>query len=388
MGKQELIKYLVRIENIFKYSIKGGTSMFNKEHPKILDEINKYTKEMQIYSKNKILVAKLLFLTKYHGNIKNIIDDKNVMMIYDNKLCDFKTAKTNAAQKQWNSCKSELSNIKNYYSKEETIQKLKNIYKKYLGKSGNRKLIKDDKKLYLSVFKHTNELDSLNKNLNKFSMRLHILIHNHEIMCPIHNKLKHWKFINGQFKITCKECKPKYPSKDWFLKTYGNEWEKYYVDRKLKLKKIKTNSLSWYIKKYGEKLGGEKYVKSVELKLNRLTELKANRYSQISQELFWEIYNQLNDISNVYFHELNKEFVIKIPEKYNYNKTVMIVDFIQNNNIIEYNGEYWHNKKNDVLRSRILRDIGYNVLFVSSNEYNRNKKNQTIIKNCINFLEC
>ncbi len=65
-----------------------------------------------------------------------------------------------------------------------------------------------------------------------------------------------------------------------------------------------------------------------------------------------------------------------------------MIDFKQNNRIIEYNGKYWHNDKLDEIRYEILKDIGYDVMVVSSDEYNRNNKNEKIIENCIKFLTC
>jgi very-short-patch-repair endonuclease len=387
MNKQELIKIIKNINNIFKYSIKGGTSMFNKEYPNLLNHINNYTSEMQVYSKNKILIAKLLYLKKYDGDISKI-KTNNKINIYDNKINDFKEAYINAAKKQWNNDYNELNKITTFYSKEETINLLKNTYLEYLGKSGNRKLLKDNKKLYLSVFEHTKHLDVLNKNYNKFSMRLYILINNVNINCNIHNRRKNWKFNNGIFEISCSKCNPQYPSIEWFKKTYGNNWKFYHQERKYKLKSLKTNSLSWYIENYGNEIGKIKYHNSNEKRINNLVKLKGNRYSKISQELFWSVYNQLNNKDKIYFYELNQEYVIRIPQKYNFNNSVMIVDFIQGNKIIEYNGEYWHTKEKDNKRLEILNNMGYDVLYVSSDTYHRNNKDNSIVNKCVKFLEC
>ena len=119
-----------------------------------------------------------------------------------------------------------------------------------------------------------------------------------------------------------------------------------------------------------------------------LSELKANKYSKISQDLFWKIYNKLDNNDGVYFHDLNQEYVMRIPDKYQHKNTVMMFDFKQNMKIIEYNGNYWHSKPDDEIRYSILRDIGYDVLIINSDEYNRNRKPQNIIKKCVKFLSC
>lgn len=51
-------------------------------------------------------------------------------------------------------------------------------------------------------------------------------------------------------------------------------------------------------------------------------------------------------------------------------------------------GIYWHNQEDDIIRYEILRKMGYDVLVVTSDEYNRNKKSEKIIKKCNNFLTC
>ena len=57
MNKQEVINKIKDIDDFSKYSIKGGTSMFNKEYPELLNSVNEHTKEMQKYASNKKLVA-------------------------------------------------------------------------------------------------------------------------------------------------------------------------------------------------------------------------------------------------------------------------------------------------------------------------------------------
>jgi very-short-patch-repair endonuclease len=385
MTKVELIQELNLIK-IKDFSIKGGVAHFNRLYPTLLKYINEHTIEMQTFAMNKKLPAKILFLQKYFGKIENIMRDGK-LMIFDNKILDFKVANINAAQKQWNSNNTELLGITDLYTKEETILLLRDSYMNYFGKSGNRKLLRDNKKLYLSLYKHTSQLDSLNGNLKKFSSRLYILINNINVYCEIHNVLKFWRVNNGVFKISCGKCVPKYPSSEYFKKKYGTNWKEYENERKSLVIKNKANSLEWFIRKYGDEIGKTKYSDYVTKKMITLSELKANKFSKISQELFWKVYEGLKNKENIYFHDLNSEFVMKIPIKYNHKNTVMMFDFKQNKKIIEYNGKYWHSKEKDTIRYDILRDIGYDIFVVTSDDYNRNNKNNEIIKNCINFLQ-
>lgn len=66
----------------------------------------------------------------------------------------------------------------------------------------------------------------------------------------------------------------------------------------------------------------------------------------------------------------------------------MIVDFIKDNKIIEYNGKYWHNENEDKKRYNILKSLGYEIFVVNSDDYNRNHQNENIITDCIKFLTC
>ncbi len=387
MDKKILIKILKSIENIEQYYTKGGTSKFNKKFPNLLNLINAYTYDIQIYASNKILEAKIKYLINYNGNV-DLLKKNDRILIFEKSSKLFKEANVNSAQKQWNACTNELTQINELYDENLTRDLLKNNYKSYFGKSGNRKLLRKDKRLYLSLYHHTREFNSLNKNLNRFTYRLFFFVNKINIYCEIHNKLKFWKMINGNIIISCSKCSPKYPSKEWFLNKYGIKWKIYINKRKRKLGEIKTNSKNWYIKKFGNVLGNEKYINDVEKKMNVLSKLKANKFSVISQDLFWNIYNQLENKKNIYFHNLNQEFVQKIPSEYEYDKTVMMLDFKQGNNIIEYNGNYWHNSEKDEKRYKILKKMGFNVKIVTSTEFNRNNINKKIIDECINFLSC
>lgn len=387
MNRQELLDTVKKIDNISKYSIKGGTSMFNREYPNLLNVINAETVEMQTYAQNKKLVAKLLFLKEYDGDINKLTID-NKPLIYDYKLNTFKVANLNAATIQWNVCKNELSSINNFYSKEETIKLFGTNYSQYFGKSGNRRLLRDDKKLYLSLYKHTSNMDNLNKNLNKFSSRLYILMNDINIYCETHGCLKFWKFTDNKFTIVCDKCEPNFPSKEWFRKKYGDDWEKYFNKRKQYLSNLKIGSLGYYINKYGVTLGEEKYRESTLLRLSSIAKQKTCRCSKISQDLFWRVYEKLENKENVYFHDLNHEYVESISKEYNYSGVLMLHDFKQNNKIIEYNGIYWHNDVKDNIRYNILKKMGYDILVVTSDEYDYRKKSNEIIEKCVKFLSC
>jgi very-short-patch-repair endonuclease len=120
------------------------------------------------------------------------------------------------------------------------------------------------------------------------------------------------------------------------------------------------------------------------------------RFSAISQELFWKIYEQLpEDLQKeCYFAELNKERFLS--DKNNY----FLYDFciLDKKIIIEFQGDYWHknpqtyeyNLKNlsvwlkDEFKKEIAEDNGFKVFYIWESEYLENKDN--IVENITNKI--
>lgn len=176
----------------------------------------------------------------------------------------------------------------------------------------------------------------------------------------------------------------------WLKKTDGNLEEA----QKLLIERQTTFSLEKCIEKYGEEKGLELWVKRQE-KWHK--SYKKSNFSKISQKLFWELCEHLNDLDNIYFAELSKnktkcleginnELRLNLPEK------VILPDFIDvsKSKIIEFDGVYWHgkvgrgNKTRDEDRDKILINNGYTVIHINENDYIKNK--DEVIKKCINFL--
>lgn len=176
-----------------------------------------------------------------------------------------------------------------------------------------------------------------------------------------------------------------YTSLNYFTKQYGEiEGNKKYIER---CKLISYyGSLEYYIKKYGEEEGkirkNEAVIKSF---LNH--KFKITRYSKISQELFWGVYNKLSNVqkNKCYFAELNNEYMFYVHRD---GVRILMTDFKMNNKIIEFNGDYWHSleevKKKDEIKNNFLKEKGYDVLIIKESEYLKNKKE--IIQTTINFL--
>lgn len=116
-------------------------------------------------------------------------------------------------------------------------------------------------------------------------------------------------------------------------------------------------------------------------------------HSNVSQKLFWDIYNQLEvkQKNNTEFAQLNKERKIILNENINIknlNKYHFSLDFCLGDKNIEFDGEYWHSldniKEKDIQRDKYLSSIGYKILRIAERNYYTNPK-ETLNK-CIEFL--
>ena len=126
-------------------------------------------------------------------------------------------------------------------------------------------------------------------------------------------------------------------------------------------------------------------------------------YSNISQELFFSIIeNEMVDKKKCFFYLLNEE------KNLEHGKDIFKPDFIYNNKIIEFFGNYWHANpkfysnfekkirrgtknysvesiwKIDEYRLNFFKKNGYEVLVIWEEDYRKDKK--TTIKKCIEFL--
>lgn len=202
-------------------------------------------------------------------------------------------------------------------------------------------------------------------------------------------------------------------SKDyWVKKGYTLEEAESTVSEKQS-----TFSLRKCIEKYGEEKGievwksrQEKWIKTLDSKSDeekmeilRKKTFANKAYSNISQELFFTIIeNEMVDKKKCFFYLLNEEKILE------HGKDIFKPDFIYNNKIIEFFGNYWHANpkfysnfekkirrgtknysvesiwKIDEYRLNFFKKNGYEVLVIWEEDYRKDKK--TTIKKCIEFL--
>jgi hypothetical protein len=142
-----------------------------------------------------------------------------------------------------------------------------------------------------------------------------------------------------------------------------------------------TTSENYFIEKYGETTGKIKYKELITSKISTFKD----KYSKISQDLFWGIYEKLDKKENCYFYELNSEYTFYV---WNENMKIINVDFKLGNKIIEFDGDYWHSSeeqiKIDNMRDDYLKKKNYIIKRVKEKDFRKNK--EVIINECLDFL--
>jgi hypothetical protein len=178
----------------------------------------------------------------------------------------------------------------------------------------------------------------------------------------------------------------------WLKKTNGNLEEA----QKLLSQRQTTFSLDICIEKHGKEKGKEIWLDRQE---HWHKSHKKSNFSKVSQDLFWNIVKNLNDLSDIYFAQLDENKVL--DESGNNNELrirvdkVILPDFIdmKQKKIIEFDGTYWHDVKNkqyefsknpDTIKENILLNNGYKILRIKEIHYKNNK--EETIKKCLDFL--
>lgn len=382
---EELIKKIIDTGYIADKKI---GMYFHIKYPDLFKQIYEATKSIETtYRVNKTLRSRVIFLLKYKNNLDSIKNGKK-WMTFDRKIDDFICKSLNSAKTGWDKKTININQVK-ILSIDETIKKLKSLKEDDIyGKSTNRKMMVNDPILFKSIYHYSSELELLNKPTKTFPARIQFIRY---LKSDI-KKLKCGECKNNycmfnsekkQFNILCRNCffkrAHRYPQKEWFKEKYGKDWKIEYKKDRDKIKDIKVNSEKWFAQKYGDNAVSmrNKYISS---QIERIINIKTKRVSKISQELFWTIYNNLEQKDNCFFSELNKEIFI------NANGQIYFPDFVYKNKIIEYDGKYWHNNIKDEKRNYFYDKLNYRLLIINSEEYNRKKKPKEVIEKCLKFL--
>jgi hypothetical protein len=225
-------------------------------------------------------------------------------------------------------------------------------------------------------YKHNGKLSPFSKNFVKYKKKSDEEVT--KIISEMASNAQQKSKENGNLAVTI----------EYYIKRGYTEEEA----KKLLKKRQTTFNKDICIEKYGKEKGIERWNKRQE---KWLKSYKKNNFSKISQQLFWSISNKLNDISNIYFAELDKDKQ-KDSSGVNHefrlvfhNKTIQ-PDFIdiKNKKIIEFDGDYWHGKEysneREQQRDRLIYDNGFEVIHVKEYQYKENP--EKMINECLNYL--
>lgn len=157
-----------------------------------------------------------------------------------------------------------------------------------------------------------------------------------------------------------------------------------------------TFSLDTCIEKYGKAEGKRRWA---ERQKKWLDSYKKQNFSNVSQELFWPVYERIKDkVSGIYFATLdqdtgdretgnaNNEYRLTIGDK------SIKPDFfvLSEKKIIEFDGDYWHSKKargnqlRDAERDELIRSGGYEIHHVAE-WYYKGDRDKTVGE-CVKFI--
>ena len=278
----------------------------------------------------------------------------------------------------------EINYTEDLYNKNKVKEILKETdITKYFDSGAQRKMIKENGKLYFSILEHTKDIDFV-KSIN-LKGRINFLLNSPKIFCECGSSAK-FNSHKDEFLKYCMKCTPMYPSLEWFKITYGDDYAiEVQKDKEKRSGHLKgVNILDKYKERFGEEIGEEKYIE-------RMSKIfSENKFSKISQDLFWKLKERL-ETEEVMFASFGSEYYIPLnqDDKNILDQTIIFLDFKYKNKIIEFNGDYWHKdngtREKDLKKKMICEARGFDVLFVWENEYK--KEPEKVIERCLRFLE-
>jgi len=114
---------------------------------------------------------------------------------------------------------------------------------------------------------------------------------------------------------------------------------------------------------------------------NRIEANKFGNYSNISQELFWNIYEFLPPAKKdeALFAENYGEYKLVTNGRY------YKFDFLLGDKIIEFDCKYWHDPEKDKFRDELTNSFGFTILRVNYIDYKENPLK--VLRKCLNYLE-
>lgn len=275
-----------------------------------------------------------------------------------------------------------IENDINEYSFEETQIELKKILPWTQGT--NRKVYKN-KRLYKSIKFHTSEFIP---SSNKLSELINFILNDKNIknVCEHCNeKFNYISYNIGYNRCGARLCPSQNKQNHYTkkLKELNNDEKQY---KKWLNQRINTHSVEWFKLKYNENWSEkhEKYKKKMgEIAIKNLQRNNNAKSSKIANTLFKSLCESGFPGRCA---ENGGEICINMPSYSILNKNCIFLDFVLDKKIIEYDCDYYHNSDEDAKRDLYLKSLGYDVLRINHSEFSKPRNRDTIIIQCINFL--
>ena len=191
---------------------------------------------------------------------------------------------------------------------------------------------------------------------------------------------------------------------EWWMKEKGMSYE----DARAKMLSIQRKDLDYYVNRLGEKLGKERYAEVYKKRVEALNpkNIIANHgldhYNEIAKnqksnskaqiELAKYLYDKLEDKYKINFSAYpvskSKSITLTESEMVGHSIRYIVPDIVIGNIVIEYDGDYWHNRpgvpEKDIIKTQILEKRGYKVLRILENQYKKNKQHR--LEKTIKFI--
>lgn len=240
-----------------------------------------------------------------------------------------------------------LNSLDIKFNKEELFNTLNSEqfhYSKYMKKSGNRSMIKENPELYKSLLYHTNEYQKVNRFRRmvlsfrlliagkynfKFSRDQYCRCGKYIMFDPPTQELRQWKSY-------CKKipgCMLQSSTKEHYQYVYGDDWESFYNERIIKPKNTPERH------KIRQLAGRMAYQKRQSNKLTKFHAIGNNekylldKQEEIDNCKIDRNFTVLGYYPDGYCHESNT--IYEVYEKYHKHPSMVIKDKIRTENIIE-----------------------------------------------------
>jgi len=174
-------------------------------------------------------------------------------------------------------------------------------------------------------------------------------------------------------------------TKDYYISKFG-KIEGLNRYKELCYSKGKSGRLEYYIDKFGEVEGRNLYSDMIKKKISYFPDFSSN----IEKDFNLSLYDLLNNKQKEVFfgYPITKPYFINLNQN-DYQIKCIVPDIKIGNTVIEFDGDYWHSLPNNIerdrLKDKIYANMGLNLIRVKESNYLKNK--QLVLENIIELIK-